>query len=264
MSSVETWTRPSSRAWAFPPSKSAWQARGPAPQVRYFLTKSGASSEPRRPHQLARIRRHRPRDEHLAYRPLRFEDRLAVEHCRDLRQLARCRRLSDGQLLLEAGVIDEDLEHEAVELGLGQRIGSLLLDRVLRAEHEERLLQGVVLAGGRDLVLLHGLEQGGLRLGGSAVDLVAEDDVTEDWSLDEAQPATARPLLFFEQLGAGDVGRHQIGRELDALEREREQVGNTGDHQCLGESGDTLKDAVALAEQGDQHLLEDLVLADDD
>ena len=32
-----------------------------------------------------------------------------------------------------------DLEHEAVELGFGQRIGAFLLDGVLRGQHEKRL-----------------------------------------------------------------------------------------------------------------------------
>ena len=38
-------------------------------------------------------------------------------------------------------IIDEDVEHEAVQLGLGQRIGALVLDGVLRGQHEERLGQ---------------------------------------------------------------------------------------------------------------------------
>ena len=46
-------------------------------------------------------------------------------------------------------VADADLEHEPVELRLGQRIRAFLLDRVLRREHEERLGQLVRLAGRR-------------------------------------------------------------------------------------------------------------------
>ena len=34
-----------------------------------------------------------------------------------------------------------DLQQETVELGFGQRIGALLLDRVLRGQHEERIGQ---------------------------------------------------------------------------------------------------------------------------
>ena len=58
----------------------------------------------------------------------------------------------DGEDLLflfEVRVIDLDVEHEAVELGFGQRIGAFLLDRVLRGEDEERLGQVVASAGRR-------------------------------------------------------------------------------------------------------------------
>jgi hypothetical protein len=112
-------------------------------------------------------------------------------------------------------------EHEAVELGLGQRIGAFLLDRVLRREHEERLGQRVVLAPDGDLVLLHRLEQRGLGLGRRAVDLVGQDDVGEDRARTNLN--SRRPVAgLLEHLGAGDVAGHQVGRELDAVERQVE------------------------------------------
>ena len=36
-----------------------------------------------------------------------------------------------------------ELEEEAIELRLGQRVGALHLERVLRREHEERLVEHV-------------------------------------------------------------------------------------------------------------------------
>ena len=87
------------------------------------------------------------------------------------------------------GIPDPHLEHEAVELGLGQRIGALVLDRVLGGEDHERLLQRIGRAADRDLMLLHRLEQRGLHLGGRAVDLVRQDDLGEE-----------RPLLDVELL----------------------------------------------------------------
>ena len=45
----------------------------------------------------------------------------------------------DVELLVPRGVLHEDLEHEAVLLGLGQRVGAFLLDGVLRGQHEERV-----------------------------------------------------------------------------------------------------------------------------
>ena len=49
--------------------------------------------------------------------------------------------VEDRRQFLAAGIADDQLEEEAVELGFGQRIGAFLLDRVLRGHHEERLLR---------------------------------------------------------------------------------------------------------------------------
>ena len=48
------------------------------------------------------------------------------------------RALDDGHLFVGAGVADRNIEHEPVELGFGQRVRSLLFDRVLGGDHEER------------------------------------------------------------------------------------------------------------------------------
>mgnify|MGYP003693796461 CR=1 FL=1 len=71
-------------------------------------------------------------------------------------------------------------------------------------------------------------------------------------------------LFFVEDLGAGDVRRHQVGRELDPLEIEIEDVGERLDQQRLGQAGHAGDQAVAAGEQRDEHLLDDLVLSDDD
>ena len=58
------------------------------------------------------------------------------------------------------GIADVDREHEAVELGFGQRIGPFLLDRVLGGQHEERGAELVGVRAGRDLPFLHRLRAG--------------------------------------------------------------------------------------------------------
>ena len=70
------------------------------------------------------------------------------------------------------------------------------------------------------MMLLHRFEQGGLGLGRRAVDLVGQHHVGEDRSLEEDETAPAGLGVVLEDVGAGDVGRHQVGRELDALERQ--------------------------------------------
>ena len=136
------------------------------------------------------------------------------------------------------------------------------LDRVLGREHEERALELVRLPGRGDVVLLHRLEQGGLRLRRRAVDLVGEDDLRKNRPRHE--PQHARAVLLVEHLGARDVRRHQIRRELDALEAKVENRRERLDQQRLRQPGHARDQAVASREQGDEHLVHHLVLPDDD
>jgi hypothetical protein len=72
-------------------------------------------------------------------------------------------------------------------------------------------------AGDGDRVLLHRFEQGALGLGRGAVDLIGEHDLSEDRPAVQLEaPARRRDLAHHEHVGAGDVARHEIGRELDA------------------------------------------------
>ncbi len=181
---------------------------------------------------------------------------------RDTPGRSRARRLRhDPHLVVFRQVRHDDVEHEAIELRLGQRVGAFELDRVLRGEHEERPIELVGPAGGGDVVLLHRLEQRRLRLRRRAVDLVGEDDLREDRPVRE--PQRARAVLLLENLGAGDVGRHQVGRELDPLEAQVEDLGNRLDEQRLGQAGHAGDEAVPAGEERHQDLVDDLVLADD-
>ena len=154
-----------------------------------------------------------------------------------------------------------ELEEEPVELRLGQRIGALHLDRVLRGQHEERLRQRVLLLGDGDAVLLHRLEQRRLRLGRGAVDLVGQHEVAEDRSLLEAEAPLA--ALLHDDVRAEDVGRHQVGRELDAREVQVERLGQRAHQQRLAQAGHAFEQRVPAGDQADQRLPHELVLPDD-
>ena len=84
------------------------------------------------------------------------------------------------QLVGFRGVADGHPEHEAVELGLGERVGPLRLDRILGGQNKERSFQDVADPVRGDLPLLHGLQYRGLGLGRGPVDLVAQHQVGED------------------------------------------------------------------------------------
>gem|GEM_PF-3124729 len=111
-------------------------------------------------------------------------------------------------------------------------------------------------------MLLHGFEERGLGFRGCAVDFVREDQVGEDGTADEGEAAAFG--RFGEDFGAGDIGRHQVGRELDALEVKVEDLREGFDEEGLGEAGGAGEEAMAAGEKGEEELFDDLTLADDD
>ena len=168
--------------------------------------------------------------------------------------------LHDGDLVLDLRVVDGELEEEAVELRLGERVGALGLDRVLRRQHQERARHLVGGAADRDLALLHHLEQRGLDLGRRAVDLVGQQEVGED----RPELGAELAVVGLPDAGADEVGGDEVGRELDAAEGAAEHVGERPHGQRLGEAGHALEQDVAAGQQRDEHALEHRVLADDD
>ena len=136
---------------------------------------------------------------------------------------------------------------EAVELRLGQRVGALVLDRVLRRHDHERAPERVADAVDRHLVLLHALEERGLRLRRGAVDLVDEEEVRED----RARPELELVRALVEDVDAGDVGREQVGRELEAREGAVEGARHRLREHRLPHAREVLDDQVPLADEAE-------------
>ena len=70
-------------------------------------------------------------------------------------------------------------------------------------------------------------------------------------------------MIFLEQLGAGDVARHQVGRELHAREAQVERLRDRLHEQRLREAGHADEQDVTAGEQRGDEIVDDLVLADD-
>ena len=81
---------------------------------------------------------------------------------------------------LMVGVAHADTNQETVKLGVRQHRRAGRTDRVLRGEDDKRVRQIIRLTIDCDLVLLHGLQQRGLRLAGGTVDLVCQQQVRHD------------------------------------------------------------------------------------
>src|SRR3954451_11534416 len=179
------------------------------------------------------------------------------------RRLAVARgQRQDAVLLRLRRIVDDHVEHEAIELRLGQRVGALLLDRVLRREHEQRTLERVAHAVHRHLVFLHRFEQGRLRLRRGAVHFVREDHVGEDRPGDEADFTTPADPVLLDHFGADDVRRHQVRRELDAVELQVNRLRQAFDQQRFRQPRHAAEQHVSAGEKRGQDLLNHRLLAD--
>ena len=204
-------------------------------------------------------------DLHLRDRVLHLEEtfgrRDALQLCGlEVRGVESIAHVPEELLLdLLRRVVDQDLEEEAVELRLGQRIGACALQRVLRGEHEVGLRQRVRHAVDRDGPLRHRLEHRALRLRRGAVDLVREQDVREHRAVPELELA----LLRVVERRARHVGRHEVRRELHAAKVTAQDVPERSHEQRLSDAGDTFEQHVSARQHRDQHRAEDLVLSDE-
>ena len=62
---------------------------------------------------------------------------------------------------------------------------------------------------------------------------------------------------------ADDIAGEQVGRELDALELDADGGAEGADEERLGEAGHALEQHMAVGQQGDEHALDDGILAND-
>ena len=160
------------------------------------------------------------------------------------------------QLGVLVRVPDRKPHEEAVELRLRQRVGALVLDRVLRRQHQERVGERLRAPLDRHLALLHRLQQRGLRLRRGAVDLVGQQHVREH------RPAAEHELAAAQRDVAGDVRREHVGRELDAPEVEPERARERGREQRLGDARRPFEQHVAAERDRRQRRGGHLLLAD--
>ena len=155
------------------------------------------------------------------------------------------------------GIADAQAHEEAVELRLGQRVGAVVLDGILRGDHHEGPRQGMRVAVDGDLAFVHGFEQGGLGLGRGAVDLVGQQEVAEDG-----------PGLEFEGFGVGvvdgdaeDIAGQHVAGELQAMEAAGDGAGERLGEGGLADAGHVLDEEMSARQQADERQAHDFGLA---
>ncbi len=85
----------------------------------------------------------------------------------------------------------------------------------------------------------------------------------EDGAALELEGAFAR-VGVHDEVCAEDVGGHEVGRELNAIERHVEHFAERSDEERLAKAGHAFEQHVAAAEQRDERALDDVGVADDD
>ena len=79
----------------------------------------------------------------------------------------------------------------------------------------------------------------------------------------EPERAPAGGEVFLDDLGAGDVARHEVGGELHPVEAQVERLRDGLDHERLGEAGHADEQRVAAGEDGGEDAVHHVLLADD-
>ncbi len=142
-------------------------------------------------------------------------------------------QLEHGHLAVIVRITHLYFQEKAIQLRLGEAVNAFLLDWVLGGQHHERLRQRQRRALYCHLIFLHGFEQGGLRFGGGAVDLIGQQDLAED------RPLAQNKLAGFavENIGAGHIGRQQVGSELQPLIVNTQDMGEDLRKRRFGNAG---------------------------
>ena len=149
-----------------------------------------------------------------------------------------------------------NFQHEAVELGFGELVGALLIDRVLGRQDQKRVRQFEGLIADGHLAFLHRLQQGALDLGGRAVDFVGKNQVRENRAEFRGELALAGVV----DQRADQIRRKKIGRELEPLEPRLDRARKRPHRQRLGKSRNAFEQHVAIGQKTHQQPVHQIFL----
>src|SRR5216684_2088322 len=157
------------------------------------------------------------------------------------------------------GIAHFDAHQKAVELRFRQGIGAVMLDRILRGNHEKRLRQRERFAVDGDLRLVHGFEKRGLRARRGAIDFIGEDHVGEN------RPGAEFKFARFGIVDADaeNIAGEQVRRELDALKAAMKGFRERLCESSFADAGNVFDEQVAAREQRDEGELDGVFLAVD-
>lgn len=80
----------------------------------------------------------------------------------------------------------------------------------------------------------------------------------------EAESTVAGFRIHFENIGAGDIGGHEVGSELNALETELQSTRQGRNQEGFRQTGNSDQQGMTATENRHQCLINYLILPDDD
>ncbi len=165
----------------------------------------------------------------------------------------------DLLLFLRSGVVEDDLEQEAVHLRFREGVGAFLFHRVLGGEHQKRLGEWEGFRTNGHLSLLHRFEQRALDFGRCPVDFIGQDKVGENGAFAHGEG------LFFLIVdhGAYHIRRQEVRGELNAAEIHIHRLAEGLDGQRLGQSRHAFEEDMSIGKQADEQVVDHAFLADD-
>ena len=156
-------------------------------------------------------------ENHLANQLLPFDDFRAVHDLFRFNGDAFGGSVNDRVQFISCRVADRELEKEAVELSLRQRISAFLFNRVLRCHHKKWFVKNEAVASNGNGAFLHGFQQGRLSFRSCTIDFIGQANLCENRTFLEFERASA-VVTFHDHVCSKDIGGHQIGRELYSTE----------------------------------------------
>ena len=116
----------------------------------------------------------------------------------------------------------------------------------------------------RYLQFFHRFQKRRLRFGRSAVDFVGKQYVGKNRSLDEDKLALSRGDIFLNDVGSGNVGRHQIRSELDPFETQVQNLRESFDQKRFCQARNSRNHGMSPDHQRNHHLVNHVILGNDD
>ena len=101
-----------------------------------------------------------------------------------------------------------------------------------------------------------------MGLGCAAVDLIGQKNLRKDRAGKKRKSALAL-IVLGKNIRTGDIRRHQVGGELDAIEFQIKGGGQCFDEGGFSQTGDAFKENVAAGKEGHQKTVDDIGLAND-